>query len=64
MTLTIRLTASNGCTREVLYSVPPGSGHTIFESLTRQAFAVCYPEIEGDDTLSREASHYTPPADS
>lgn len=74
MTLKITLTRDNGMTREVCYTVPftPTYGHHLFDTLVRQAFEACYGDIlqrhgmtrraEGDDNLSREASHYTPEA--
>jgi hypothetical protein len=68
MTIRILLTQDNGNTREVCYSVQSKeAGHTLFDRLVAQAFEACYgSELtrrgEGDDELSRAASHYTPEA--
>ena len=60
MTLTIRLTQDNGNTREVTYTVADG-GHALYSRLREIAWAATYGR-EGDDALSRDASHYTPEA--
>ena len=67
MTLRITLTQDNGNTREVLYTVPQPGGHALYSRLVAEAFEVCYGAdmtpralAEGNDALSREASHYTP----
>ena len=63
-TITVMLTLPNGNTRKVHYEVAGDTDRAaiLFATLRDQAWAASVYAHEGDDALSREASHYTPEA--
>jgi hypothetical protein len=68
MIIEVKLTLDNGLTRSITYEVPYTRQYAgvIFDKLKKIAWDATYGQTdrilaaEGDDNLSREASHYHP----